>query len=368
MKQKHSRLCLAILLCLPLAAAAQNVTVYGLIDLAVERVSDTAPNGAALVRMPSLTGSVPSRLGFRGSEDLGGGLQLVFTLEQGLGADTGGLNQGGRAFGRQSFVGLSGRWGTLSFGRQYTMLYWALLDADVIGPSAYSMASLDSYFPNARADNALAWRGRWGGWQLGATWSPGRDAVNAGPSPAGTNCAGEGSATTDRRACRQHSLLLKFDSDGWGLALARDRFSGGPGAFAGLTASNLKDTRDSANGYVKLGRAKVGAGHVQRRNQGHPTRPDSGLSYLGVQFAATPQVVLEAQWLQLRFSGSADRARLAVVRASLALSKRSTVYATAGAIANDGGLALSVSGAQPGGAPVAGGSQNGLAAGLRHVF
>ena len=91
-----------------LAAAAQSVTVYGIVDLAVERVNAVAPSGRAIHRMPSLTGSVPSRLGFRGSEDLGGGVKAVFALEQGLGADTGGVAQGGRAFGRQAFVGLSG--------------------------------------------------------------------------------------------------------------------------------------------------------------------------------------------------------------------------------------------------------------------
>jgi predicted porin len=281
------RLALAAGVALSLAdpAPAQGVVIYGVVDLAIERLNATAASGAALHRMPSLTGSVPSRLGFRGTEDLGGGLKAMFTLEQGLGADTGGLAQGGRAFGRQAFVGLSGPWGQVSLGRQTTMLFWSLLDADIIGPSAYSMASLDSYVPNARHDNALAWRGSFGAWTLGASTSLGRDAVNAGPSPAGTQCPGE---ADDRRACRQHSAMLKFDTARWGLALVGDRFSGGPGAFAGLVDSSLQDTRLGANGYVRTHRLKLGGGLIRRHNEAQPARARSTLAYLGLQWQAAP--------------------------------------------------------------------------------
>lgn len=159
-----SALCLAGAAALPSAPAlAQGVTLYGLLDASVEHLTDVGQGGASLNRMPGLTGSVPSRIGLRGSEDLGGGLRALFTMEQGLALDAGVLNQGGRAWGRQAFVGLSGDWGSLTLGRQYTMLYWSQLDADILGPNAYGAASLDSYLPNARADNALAWRAGLGG-------------------------------------------------------------------------------------------------------------------------------------------------------------------------------------------------------------
>jgi predicted porin len=69
---------------------------------------DAAGHGAT--RVPSLTGSLPSRLGFRGTEDLGNGLAAVFTLESGYNQDVGTLGQGGRLFGRQAWVGLRGNW------------------------------------------------------------------------------------------------------------------------------------------------------------------------------------------------------------------------------------------------------------------
>jgi predicted porin len=346
-------------------AHAQTVTVYGLLDQAVEHVSNVA-GGNGINRIPTLTGSLPSRLGFRGAEDLGGGLRAIFTLEQGFGPDTGTLGQGGRAFGRQAFVGLSGNWGTVTLGRQYTMLFWSLLEADIFGPNLYGISSLDSYIPNARADNAIAYRGTFSGFTVGATYSMGRDAVNAGPSPVGTNCSGEGSA--DKGACREWSALAKYDSTNWGLALGADILKGGPGAFAGLTSSSLQDQRISANGYVKFGSAKIGLGLIRRNNEGSALTSRSDLWYLGAAYAVTPLVSLEGMMSTLKFKNSANKAALIGFRATYSLSKRTAVYATAGHIANDGALALSVSSGQPGSNPAVGGSQSALAAGVRHSF
>ena len=76
--------------------AQSNVSIYGIIDAGLEYVTNVGPGGIGLTRMPSQTGSVPSRLGFRGTEDLGSGLKAVFTLEQGFFPDTGASGQGGQ--------------------------------------------------------------------------------------------------------------------------------------------------------------------------------------------------------------------------------------------------------------------------------
>jgi predicted porin len=348
------------------AQAQSSVTIYGIVDAALEHVTNVGPGGSDMNRVPSLTGSVPSRVGFRGTEDLGSGLRAVFTLEQGFAPDTGVLNQGGRAFGRQAFVGVSSPWGTFTIGRQYTMLFWSILDSDILGPNLYSSGSLDNYIPNARADNALAYRGTFGGFTVGGTYSLGRDVINAGPSPAGTNCAGENAA--DDKACREWSAMVRYDAASWGAALAIDELRGGPDAFAGLTSSGLKDTRVSANGYVKLGTLKVGAGLIRRDNEGNPVTPRSDLWYLGATYPLTPQFTIEGELYNLRFKSSDNEARLAAVRGMYSLSKRTAVYATAGYIDNNGTLALSVSGGAPGSNPAAGERQTGVAMGVRHSF
>ncbi len=155
-KHRNARLqCCAALIgaTAALAAHAQtppsgsSVSIYGLMDLGVEYVNNVGATGSSLTRMPSNTGTLPSRLGFRGSEDLGGGLKAIFTLEMGLAPDQGTLGQGGRGFGRQSFVGLEGPWGSVTAGRQYSMLFYSMLNADVMGPALYAPVRWTATFP-----------------------------------------------------------------------------------------------------------------------------------------------------------------------------------------------------------------------------
>ncbi|MDB5774196.1 MAG: porin [Herbaspirillum sp.] len=102
------------------AFAQTSVTIYGLIDEAF-----VFEGGGAAGSVTKLTSGVAagSRIGFKGNEDLGGGLSALFLLENGFQADTGAAGQGGLLFGRQAYVGLSGGMGTITLGRQYTPQY-----------------------------------------------------------------------------------------------------------------------------------------------------------------------------------------------------------------------------------------------------
>ena len=238
--------------------------------------------------------------------------------------------------------------------------------ADQLGPNMYSSGSLDAYVPNARADNAIAWRGSFGGLTLGAHYSFGRDTVNAGPSSGGTNCRGE--TAGDSRACRGFSALAKFDAAVGGFAVAVDEIRGGAGAFGGLTSGDLADRRISANGYLKWSKTKLSLGLIRRDNDGSAAAPKSDLWYVAASYALTPVVTLDGQAYRLSFGSSPERAVLFAVRAQYAFSRRTTAYVTSGRIDNDGSLALSVSGGAPGGTPAVGGSQLGVTVGLRHAF
>lgn len=354
-------------LALPAIASAQSssVTLYGVIDTGIEYLNHVGPASNSVVKMANLAGTVPSRWGLRGTEDLGGGMKANFVLESGFAPDSGVTNQGGRLFGRQAWVGLSSDWGQVSLGRQYTMLFWAMLDSDILGPNAYGSGSIDNYFPNARADNSIAYKGKFGGFTIGATYSFGRDSVNAGPSPSGTNCAGENPA--DKSACREWSALLAYETNWWGVHVAYDSLRGGPGAFAGLTSSSLKDDRMSTGGYAIVGHAKVGAGWVARRNEAL-VAPRSNLFYAGVAYDITPAWTISGQAYYLDYRHSDNKAWLGAVRASYAFSKRTSVYVTAGYIDNGGTLNLSVDSASSGANPTAGGNQFGSMVGIKHIF
>ncbi|WP_367849229.1 porin [Rhodoferax sp. WC2427] len=354
------------------AVQAQNVTLYGVIDTGIETVSNTAAGGT-LTRMPSNTGIFASRWGMRGKEDLGGGLAAVFTLESGFSPDTGAMGQGGRLFGRQALVGLSGDWGAVTLGRQYSMLYWSMMDADIVGPSVFGVGSLDAYVPNSRHDNAIVYRGKFDALSVGASYSLGRDTVNAGPSPVGTNCPGE--SGSDAQACRAWSLMAKYDTASWGAALAYDLQHGRTltsatdTVFGGLTSSDKTDARLSVNGYAKFGDAKLAAGLIRRDNDGSATRPKSNLWYVGASYALSPAWTVDGTVARLAYKdvSNAD-STLVAVRALYKLSKRTTVYGQLGHISNQSAVAVSVSGGATGSNPALGGSQTGTMVGINHAF
>ena len=119
---KKSLLALAVLGAFAGVASAQsNVKIYGVVDLGISNDNNGGAAGS-VTRMDSglLNGS---RLGFMGTEDLGGGLSANFQLENGFSADTGTLAQGGRLFGRHAWAGIAGGFGAVKLGRQMTPVY-----------------------------------------------------------------------------------------------------------------------------------------------------------------------------------------------------------------------------------------------------
>ncbi|WP_213777984.1 porin [Caballeronia sp. dw_276] len=148
---------------LPHAAHAQ-VTLYGAVDSGITWVNNvrTTANaagnftGGSVARMAN--GVVwGSRFGFKGTEDLGGGNQAIFTLENGFTPSNGALGNNGRLFGRQAFAGLSNsKYGTVTLGRQYDSAN------EYVGNMIYGMGSsfvhvgdLDHLDTIARVDNAI---------------------------------------------------------------------------------------------------------------------------------------------------------------------------------------------------------------------
>ena len=110
----------------PSAFAQSSLTLYGMIDEGPEYNSNAG--GKHLYNLTTAAQG-GSRWGFRGSEDLGGGLSAIFRLENGFDLGTGKLGQGGLMFGRQAYVGLaSTRFGSVTLGRQYDSV------VDYIGP------------------------------------------------------------------------------------------------------------------------------------------------------------------------------------------------------------------------------------------
>ncbi|WP_353399625.1 porin [Duganella hordei] len=135
------------------AQAQSQVTVYGVIDLDLVRDN----NGTAGVTRMDAGVLNGSRLGFKGSEDLGAGLSVIFQLENGFTGDTGAQADPARLFNRLSFVGLSGKYGTLKLGRQNNPVYTTLTSWD---PFAIGMAGDSSRlfsYNGSRTDNVVSY-------------------------------------------------------------------------------------------------------------------------------------------------------------------------------------------------------------------
>jgi predicted porin len=133
---KKSLLALAVLTAVTGVASAQSsVTIYGKVDLGL--VLDSGSAAGKSVRIDSgVTGG--SRLGFKGVEDLGGGMKAAFQLETGFCADSaaGGPNfcTGSNSFmGRQAHGDLTGAFGAISAGRQYSLGFNNLSTIDPFG-------------------------------------------------------------------------------------------------------------------------------------------------------------------------------------------------------------------------------------------
>jgi predicted porin len=344
------------------ATAQSSVTVYGLLDSGLVYTTNINAAGDSITKVPSLTGTFPSRIGFRGAEDLGNGLQAVFTLETGLALDTGVMGQGNRLFGRQASIGLKGAWGTLTLGRQVNMTYLAGMKADVLGPNLFAIGSIDPYLPNARSDNAIGYMGNFNEFAVGATYSLGRDASAAG-GPAATGCAGE--VAGNAKACRQMTALLGYDNKRFGATASYDILYGNVGAAGGLTSSDNSDRRTTLNLYAMLGKAKLGGGVIDRETKAVTGVTKSDLYYLGASYPATAMVTVDGQVAYRDIKNSDNDVTMLAVRATYALSKRTAVYAALGRMDNDGSSAVAL---DAGGTVGVGKTQNGLMAGMRHSF
>lgn len=139
-----------------IAFAQPSVTIYGLLDAGI--VSERGGAKGSVTKLSSGVASA-TRLGFRGTEDLGGGLSAIFVMESGPRLDTGEL--AGPLFNRQAFVGLKSSFGAVTLGRQYTP-YFLTISAVADPFGAGSAGSAQNLFPtvgnNTRASNTILYK------------------------------------------------------------------------------------------------------------------------------------------------------------------------------------------------------------------
>jgi predicted porin len=358
------------------AMAQSSVTLYGIVDTGIEYVSHASATGDSVVRMPAVTGEFPSRWGLHGVEDIGGGYDVVFQLESGFNMDSGGLGQGGRLFGRQAFVGVKSPYGTLAFGRQYTMTASSLLSLDSIAPGIYGIGTLDAYLTVPRVDNAVTYQVSKSGITFGASYSFGRDSTGTGNTPGEGTCAGSPGSSE----CHDWSAVLEYDAQNFGLVASYEQENGGAGSaayfFDGVAplptpSSGDEDTHLIAGAYAKVGGLKIAGGWVHRRLSNDTpgvADVDSNLFFLGGTYFITPALVLDEEIYRIVNAQHDTRATLGTTRLTYYLSKQTAVYMDIAYVWNSSHAQFTVSGGGGGTTPAPGIGQFGAMVGLRHSF
>ncbi|WP_343649304.1 porin [Herbaspirillum sp.] len=343
----------ALLLSTHAALAQSGVTIYGIVDTGFVHESG-GRNGS----VNKITGGIGSgsRLGFKGTEDLGGGMSALFVLESGFQSDTGAMGQGGLLFGRQSYVGLSGAQGTLTVGRQYTPHYTGFVLADPFAAGFAGNAANLAANSGSRMDNTVKYVSpSFGGVSAEAVYGFGENA--------GSNAMG-----------RAWGGALAYANGGLSLRLAHhNRNMDTPTV---QRSENAKNTLLSGSYDLKVVKFNFGYGI----NKGYGSSALNNANAYGLAVAPTPttdshdmilgvtlplgQHKLIASYIRkddrTRFNQDASQLGLGYL---YALSRRTELYTTVARIWNRNGAGYTV-----GSAIETGSGDMAWNAGIRHTF
>lgn len=252
---KKSLLALALAAALPGVANAQtSVTLYGLIDAGIVYNSNIDGNSKWSAGNGLINGS---RFGLKGSEDLGGGMKAVFTLENGFDIGNGRSQQDGRMFGRQAFVGLaSNTAGTFTIGRQYDSLVDHLAPLSFTGGAGGGTIAAhpfdnDNLSNSMRVNNSVKYSSvDYGGVKFGATYGFSNKA-----GAFGDNRVASVGASYDNGPIRLAAAYLNV----------RGANTNENGAASGTPFSAGKQDTFGVGGQYAFGPATVGAVWTQTR-------------------------------------------------------------------------------------------------------
>jgi predicted porin len=255
---KKSLITAAALAATTIPVLAQQVTVYGRVDLSIAQRAGQPDN----LEMRNGSGS---RFGLRGTEDLGGGLKAVFGLEHRFNADTG--EAASPFWGGKSVVGLRGGFGTVTLGRDDNPAVKMVQEAadPWAGDTVAGNGNIyDGNIGSSRYSNAVTYRGRFGGFEIGAQTTEGDGfddrpfnlalAYRAGPLAMAVGHDNPGDADD-----QWTSVMARYAFGGWGVS----------GLYGTGTDRNDRDV----DAWLVAMTAQLGAGQLRasygvRSNEG----------------------------------------------------------------------------------------------------
>ena len=348
---KKSLIALAVLAASGAAMAQSSVTLFGIVDAGVGRVSA----GGTSVTGVTNSGLASSRLGFRGEEDLGGGLKAGFWLEGGMSNDTG-TGQGGGAAGpgfefkRRSTISLMGGFGEVRLGRELTVGYVNSTAADVFGDNGVGASIGKNHFAGVietRKGNGISYilPSNLGGFYGQVQYVFGEQLSSAAYDKAG-----------DYLGARLGYRNGPLDT---AVGFAKGRGTLVQGANGDADQFNIFASYD-------LGVVKAFIGFNQEKNKA-PTQEKYQSYLLGLTAPVGPGTI-RVSYNDVDKKNSGDDAQKFAIGYVYDLSKRTAIYGTYAHVKNKGQAAF---GAAPGGLTFttpAGQNVNGYEFGVRHSF
>lgn len=340
------------------AFAHDSVRVYGVLDAGA--VSERGCDGC-MARIDSGIAS-ESRIGVRASEPLTDSLTAVYALEAGVLLDTGRSDQGGRLFGREAYVGLTGKGGTVTVGRQQNLEYTAL--TDVGDPFKGGMAgSASNLIGNSgrREDNSIHY------------YSAQVHGVSAAAS------YGAGEVSGDPSANRAWGISVGFERGPLTIRAAHQNRNVARVAPATSMGNNIEAKNSILAANVRVGIATAYAAYSANRGRGSSPLFNPDNPY-GAEMASTPSTdsrdvlvglavpagatTLLASYIRKNDRDLAHRdANQVAFGATYAMSRRTDFYAAWSRITNRNGAGYTV-----GNASAPGRGSSALNLGMRHAF
>lgn len=361
---KKSFLALAILSASAGAVQAQsNVTVYGSFDAGVRNQNNQDRSGHSRTTMNSAGTYNSNRIGFKGIEQLGGGMNAHFTLETGFLTGSGAQGDSSRFFNRSAFVGLGGEWGTVDLGRQFTVAYKTVGAYDPFNFKYTNIVPLAqaSVSAGVRNDNDIQYTGTFGPLTARAEYALGEQIGGGGK--------GGASAVGATYASGPFSVGAAYTKRKPNIGTA--------------TAPDFQDnTNYTVGGAYTFGPARIAAGYA-REKQSVAARGDvtQKNAWIGGSYDLSKALGLSIGYYDTKAenfgtTGASGKRQLLIVGATYALSKRTNFYADIDYTKYKNGLVgasslagLSGSGSQLNLASAANqDKQTGISVGINHVF
>lgn len=318
------------------ATAQTTLTVYGSFDGGLRNLTNVDAAGNSKLSINSLGTYNSNRLGFKGVEDLGNGLRARFTLESGFFGGTGAMAAADQLFGRESTVGLSGPWGSIDLGRQFSVSARTISGYDPFNFKYLSIIPLSKEIIGISSDrfnNDVQYTGKFGNFTARAEYVPGEV---AGSAQTGTALAAGGSYAAGPLSV--------------GMAYTKWNDFGGLG---------MDRTQATIGGGYTLGALRISGGYIDNKVKTTGADTISQSSWIGAGYNITPTLALSGAYYKTKGSVSnlAREKDLLIVGGTYALSKRTNFYAETDHNRFSGGAIVN---GQT--------SQTGISGGINHSF